>query len=402
MRQFKNGVKVLLVLASVIISASATQADERPLSPSEAIKSIGGLKLITLHLKDATPLEFYTEVWRQLDLPAFDASSVERSRSQSAITIDVEKRPFWEVMRQVEQKYGISARPDSSSQRVLPNLSPMNLVGAVDIKNPFYFVINGVTVNKNCSLVFSVDKPLPSVQNSLSLSFRAIGDPQMAWLNPNPTPVVTKAINNKGESMLISTSNPGRYSGSYFGNSFSFGSINLIPQAKPGGKVAHLEGYVDAMFAVNSETLEVDDLANAGNVERGVVPKQIDSSAPVDNISYVAVDNVIRIDNGYSFEVKFLRPSSSLKSWQFNEFMTSNLRVVDDQGKDLQRQNNSSMSWFNDSDPVSKKLQGATYRYTFKRTDNNSSDGPVKLIWKYPLDIRTVEVPFEFNNVPLP
>jgi len=406
MRQFKNGVKVLLVLAGVMMSVSATLADEKPLSPSEAIKLMGGLKLITLHLKNATPQQFYNEVWRQMDLPPLDPNPFPSLGIQRAVTIDVDRKPFWEVMRKVDREYKSPAGYNPYSLGVWPSFSPSNLAGLVDIKNPFCFVIYGVTANMRHSLNFSSDSKAPTVDNQLSLSLRALGDPQIPWLSSGSTLVVTKAVNDKGESMLISKSsgNPNLYKGDYSRpvQFYNFGAIRLTPQATSGGKIAHLEGYVDAKFAAKSDTLKINNLAKAKNVERGVVPKQIDSNMPLEKSSYFAVRNVTRVDNGYSFELKFLHPSTSLEFWEFKDAMTSGLKVVDENGVDLQGSTDSSKSWFDNNDPLREKLQGAIYHYTFKRTERNSKEGPVKLIWKYPLDIRTVEVPFEFENILLP
>ena len=403
MRQFRNGIKVLLVLAGVIISASATRADEKPLSPSEAIKLMGGLKPITLHLKNATPQQFYDEVRRQMDLPPFDADSFPTLGIQHPITIDVDKKPFWEVMRKVERENKSPAMYNPYSEGFLPSFFPSGLAGLVDIKNPFCFVIYGANSNTRNSLSFSKDKETPSVDNQLSLSLRALGDPRIPWLRSGSRLVVTKAVNDNGESMLISTSsgNPNLYKGDYMRSAplYNFGAINLTPQATPGGKIAHLEGYVDARFAAKSDTLKINNLATAKDVEHGVVPKQIDSNKP---ISYFAVRNVTHVDNGYSFELKFLRPDTSLEFWEFKDAMTAGLKVVDENGVELQGSTDSSKSWFDNNDPLRKKLQGAIYHYTFKRTERNSKDGPVKLVWKYPLDIRTVEVPFEFENIQLP
>jgi hypothetical protein len=406
MRLFRNGVKVLLVLAGVIMSVRITLADEKPLSPSEAIKLMGGLKLITLHLKNATPQQFYNEVWRQMDLPPLDPNPFPSSGIQHAITIDVDKKPFWEVMRKVERENKSPSMYNPYSHGLWFSPFPSNLAGMVDIENPFCFVIYGATANMRHSLNFSSESKAPSVDNQLSLSLRALGDPQIPWLRSGSKLVVTKAVNDKGESMLISKSsgNPNLYKGDYSrpAQFYNFGAINLTPQATPGGRIAHLEGYVDARFAAKSDTLKINNLANARNIEHGAVPKQIDSNTPLDKISYFAVRNVTHVDNGYSFELKFLRPGTSLEFWEFKDAMTAGLRVVDEHGVDLQGSTDSSKSWFDTNDPLSEKLQGAIYHYTFKRTDNNTPDGPVKLIWKYPLDIRTVEVPFEFENILLP
>lgn len=387
-------------MACAIICSGTTQADEKALTPAQAMKLIGGQKLITLHLKNATPLEFYKEVWRQTDLPPFEYWRVEQWSAQPSITFDATNTPFWEVMRQVELQYHISADYSRVAKAMQPSQYEKNLSGLAYAKRPFLFVINGISYYSSRSLNFNTGQQPTSVRDRLSLSFSAFGDPQMPWLSPGTKLIFTKAVNDKGVSILTST--PFQSGFPYLGNFNDSTSIPLIPQSVSGGKITHLKGFLQMMLATKIATWEIDDLANAGDMERGVEPKRIDSKAPLDDISYYAVSNVTQIDNGYSLVLKFLRTRTPLDDWAFGNAMKTDLRVLDDKGVELQESGVSGMLWFNENDPLNKKLQGYTYRVRFTRTDKNSADGPVKLIWKYPEEMRAVEVPFEFKNLPLP
>jgi hypothetical protein len=403
MRQFKNGVKVLFVMACAAICVRTTQADEKTLSPAEAIKLMSGQNLITLHLKNATPQEFYSEIWKQTPLPPFDATKFKFWRNPPAISLDVDNEPFWLVMQQVAHKYGMSVATFGNSSReeaLGPYQSAGSLNGQAVSAPPFLFTIN--TIEHSLQRTMHIDSPdkQPEVRDRLQLTIRIFSDLKFPLLREGTTVTVTQAINDKGVSLL--QQNPTERQASGFDKFQAYFPLELTPQPTNGGLITSLKGAMRIVIATKNTTWEIGDLIKSGDAERGTEPKVLTASEPLDDVAYYAVKNVKPIDNGVSFDLIWLRSHTPLGVWAIEHAMSDNVSVVDDKGIELKHSGGFGTGRFGVSDPLNNKLQGFTSHLKYIRTDKNSPSGPIKLIWKYPLELRAIEVPFEFKNLPLP
>lgn len=399
MRHLKNVVKIFFVIACAIICARTAQADEKALSPEQAIKLFGGQTLITLHLKDATPLEFYTELWRQASLPPLNTKQMTFWRDRPLISISVKNKPFWSVVQRVAVDYGISVGTIEEG-RIEPWQATGETVGAFVSNGPFLFTINNISHSTLRSMNVYPDKKQLMVDNRLLLGINIYTDPKLPLLREGTTITVTQAVNDKGVSLLAQS--PLQDKVNTYEKFTSHVRIPLMPQSIDGGMITKLKGSIRTVIATKSAMWEINDLANVGDAERGVKPKLLVSSMPLNDVAYYTLKEVKTIDRGYSFDLTFLRSHTLLDTWAMGLAMFADVTVLDDKGIELTRMGGSSTYGFDASDPLNEKLQRGTSHYKFLRTDKNSPEGPVKLIWKYPVEFRTVEVPFEFTNLPLP
>gem|GEM_PF-4880517 len=386
-------------MACAVICVRAAQAEETPLSPSEAIKLMGGQTLITLHLKDATPLEFYSEVWRQTSLPPFNTRRMAFWRDRPLISISVTNKPFWLVIQQVAIDYGISVGTIEDG-RIEPWQSAWGTIGASVSNGPFLFTINNISHSTLRSVNIYSDRKQLMTDNRLLLGINIYTDPKIPLLREATTITVTEAVNDKGVSLLPHS--PLQDKVNTYEKYISHFRIPLAPQPIDGGTVTELKGSIRTVIATKNSTWEINDLAHAGDVERGVEPKQLMNSTPLNDVAYYTLRGVKTIDRGYSFDLAFLRSRTLLDTWAMGLAMFADVTVVDDKGIELTRIGGSSTFGFDANDPLNEKLQRGTSHYKFLRTDKNSPDGPVKLIWKYPVEMHTVDVPFEFKDLPLP
>ena len=178
--------------------------------------------------------------------------------------------------------------------------------------------------------------------------------------------------------------------------------IDLVPQAVGGGVISLLKGSLRTVIATKSKTWKVDDLVNANHPEQGTKPNLNDTKATFDDVLYLMVKDVKPIPNGISVEFEWLRSHTQMDYWGTSSAMRDGIRVLDNNGETLERSGGSGRGMFGMSSLLGTKLQGGTVNYKFTRTKKNSATGALQLAWKYPTELSTVEMPFEFRDLPLP
>lgn len=253
---------VLLIVASCwLASARIAHAAEQPLSPQQAITLLGGQTLITLHLKDATPQEFYTALWSQTSLPPFDAKKFKFWRNPPSISLDVDNEPFWLVMRQVAQKYGISVANFGNSPKeeaLAPNQSAGSLAGKTVSNQPFLFTINTIDHSLQRTMHIDSTEKQPVVRDRLHLTIRIFSDLKFPLLQEGTTVTVTQATNDKGISLL--EQNPTERKAGGFDKFQAYFQLPLVPQPTNGGMITTLKGSMRTVIATKSTSWKIDDL----------------------------------------------------------------------------------------------------------------------------------------------
>lgn len=411
-KQLKRA-SVLIIIFCCTAMAVVVHANDtgKIYTTQEMSKLLGGTTDITLHLKDVTPLEFYTELWKQTSLPPFtNSKSFKFWKEPSTISIDVDHATFWEVIRQVARKYGVSVSEQRSAQAnngtgepiLNPNSAPGETVGQAFSDGPFLLTINKIEYSYQSSIRFPSDKEQPTVTSTLGLIIRIFSDLKYPLMQYGTKVTVTKALTDKGVSLLEQTPFTGTASG--FDTYQAYFPVPLVPQPDNGGKISVLKGTMDVVIPMKTATWKIDDLANATDLERGTKPLLKDANALLDNVSYHAVKNIKTTDNGISFDLVWMASHPPMSQTGLIGYAMNNnrlIKVVDDKGNAL-KHGGYVEGMFASSDPISKKLEGAIHHCTYTRTKENNPDGPITLIWDYPTDFRTVEMPFEFTDLPLP
>jgi hypothetical protein len=408
-----------MVLSFGLMSAATLHADEtskvnsgehteiQPLSPEQAIALMGGQTLITMHMENVTPPEFLTELWRQAHLQPFDAKRFTYLGTTSSMSIDVTNEPFWSVVRKAAEEAGVSIA-DEGSFSGRDSLSPVNgivgLYGVMDSEGPFLFIVDDIMWSQMRLVHFGPDPSQPRqpiVTDGLRVQLIIFSDPKLPLVSGSITITVNQAIDDKGNSLLMKQplilplNTDIRFTPSI--------SLPLVPRQTNGGHITSLNGVMKALIVTKTESWKIADIAIAGDSVRGKLPRVTSAGNIVpEGAAQYRLSKVTPIDRGYELDISYLRSRTPLDDLALSKAMFVDLRALDAQGNDLNIEKDRRTDTFGFSDLRNKELQGFTMHFKIRRSKNSTATGPIKLIWKYPVEFCTVEVPFEFKNLPLP
>jgi len=391
------------------LGIASVQADEQPavLTPQEAINLLGGPTIITLHLTDATPEQFYQELWKQAKLPPYNPTFVPANSEKPLVSIDANNVPFWKVVREFQQQTGYTVAEQYSTP-FRTYLSPSSITawsgGSAVFSGPFVFMVNKVTHAEQRSVRYSFDKVSYNSGDQLYLSLYGLIDPKLTiFQDPKKTKlVIEEAVTDKGTSLIGGIPKIVDLNG---GPSHGFGQgIMLTPQKTDGGHIATLKGYLQALFPTQWDTWEIPDIANAAGTVRGTLPQASDVKAlSSGDVAQYEITKVDEIKDGYEVSLKFLYSWDIVDSQNMMEALVQGLHAVDDAGNEVYISYKKDEVVPERNDPLRQFLQGRIITLRVIRDKKSeSATGPIKLIWKIPTKFNTVKVPFEFKNLPLP
>ena len=98
---------LLLCLAASASAQEAAPPPETVISAAEATAQIGGLSTVSLHFRDATPEQVFTELFRQAGIPWGNGDSYWKSQGWPPLTVDMDHVPVWSAVSQLCQQLGV-------------------------------------------------------------------------------------------------------------------------------------------------------------------------------------------------------------------------------------------------------------------------------------------------------
>lgn len=331
--------------------------------------------LVTLDLKNAAPAEAISQLAEQIGYrigPRDDSGWADAV--QSPITLSVTNAPFWEVMFEVMKQGEFGIYPNGSNeidgihvQRRDPDLFatlPRNDHGA--------FVVLARTIQRNNMVDLS--KP-DEIQRNLLTQLLVLHELKIKVLRYSPSPRITEAVDDKGNSLAPQRTGTGMNSGNR--NIGWSSSLRLQSPPNPGGTIKTLRGNFLVVVQTRSETLAVDNILTTEPVTRKVGDMT------------VTIHPVQRLDeNQYSVR-------TVIRGIDRSAMPGSRPRLVDADGN----------AWGSGGGGGASHSDGQGFQSTwsFFRTGRDAAPGaPHMLIWEIPTASQEIEVPFTFHDLPLP
>ena len=376
---------MLLILALAYGTPLRAQESKaaQTVTPAELSRLIGGPTLITLHFKNAPPEAVFAEIARQAGV-TIDASSLGKDGDirSAPVSIDVERQPFWQVYRTLASRLNVDAdiygtvinieRPDARSLERGP-VSDQGLV---------------LVVADNSALTsgLSYSTPGPRTQ-SRSLNLILLVDPKLRLLDTSPPLKLETVVDEAGRTVLEAGT-----SGEGLGGTFGISKEIICASdshSAASRRMREVKGTARLFVGFNTERWEVPDILTAKNAVR-VVKR---ATGP----SRYTVQNVVTTDTDYELHLTVSKQEFDLQEEPDGEVnFERRVHLFDAQGNELP-QDQFGTRVDASADPVSLVV-------TFERSPKESktgSDTPQKLVIEIP-DIRAVEVPVEFTDLPLP
>jgi hypothetical protein len=371
--------------APVAMDATAPQFET--ITADAAERLLGGATPITIHLRDATVQTVLNELTRQTGVKfTLTAPSARQQAMDAKVTIDVDRQPFWvatqSVLAQAKLRFSSMidsnhialAVPDVYPREAMPVNAPLVTHGPVTIALSQVHAARGTTV-------LLAQPEHPQTQNSLLVVGRFTMDPRLMLLNYPQSLHIEEAVDEKGNSLVA-----GQRAQAAWANGSSNGGelkIGLDNPPNRGKTLARLKGTFVFTAATRWTHWEVPVTNQRDNIVKTIAMQQGDVTYTMRGVKpYDNLYELVLAVNGPKFVTD--RVGSTL---------TQQVRLEDAARHALPQRSSSG------------SLEGATYLLTEKFSNQNAADmvgEPTTVVVNLPTEIKNIEVPFEFTNLPLP
>ena len=376
--------KVLAPLAlwATIFRGPAGAAE--PTSRPAEIQQFPVLQPITLQLSQKNPQDLLAELTRQSGIKTrVIPANLWQTRPAQLCDIDVKGVSYWRAMQEICRVGGLQV--GGWEQEVVINNGGGHFGltgdGPVSDQGPV------MTMAQRIHRSHTADLQTGDIRRNCSLNLLLYVDPRarlVAWKQI----CVTVARDEKGNDLGTGTSN-NAYADRYNqGSTWQINqTIGLTPLTRTGGTVAELKGYLPAVVVLKAQTIEIPDPLTRKQFKQDVGPWSVEVT-----------------------ETKDKRPSQTPKAYQVDIVMQQReknnpppnfdvgrlVQLFDAKGQCLMRQR-----WEGSNTTTGGRSQ-ASLIYMQQTFGGEQIGPPVKLLIEVPLEMKEMQLPFEFRNLALP
>jgi hypothetical protein len=347
-----------------------------------------GPTTVTLHLKDVPAPDALAALAAQAKIAvAPEPASLWPGGGNATIprvTLDCDHQPFWAALQQLCAQTGVrlaSSAPGAPVQ--LAPTDPKTPAGPYAVAGPFLLKVK--RIERTGSLVFDGPRDF-NASPGCRISFFVWGEPKMgkaAWSIQNLDELSTDAAAKAANA--LNTHN-------FFGGSGDVGGLNegrlTFNDPLPGTKITRLALTARFTLIERTEKLTVDRVLGAGRVERLIA-----------GYPFVLKD-VNKIGEGryaYTIEVRPGEHTADEFSALIQHLQRNDPRLLDAQGQPLWMSGGSS-SYGQKEYTSTRQL-----RCDLVGGGNGKKVGPpARFEWDVPVEVRTLTLPVEFKDLPLP
>jgi len=337
--------------------------------------------LITLHLKDAPLAAILAEVSRQAKAEIVLWPPLNNQPDQTKLTIDVDRQPFWTVMKEICTQAKCSPWPMGQGREITLQRN-MDGFGKAPFCQYQCFFVSVESATRS----HTVDYANPQrVQNNFAVQMKVLADPKLRVLQGPGSLKLEEAVDDNANSLIP----PGSPYEGYSNQGHWIWTMGTPLQYQPnlGKKISVLRAKARFVVLEKSETWEIADVLNAKNQEKKI---GAETKYTFKGLSKVG-------ENQYQAQIVIVNTGKAVQGRNLHNdagMVQRNLRLVDAQGR----------SFTNSGYGGGGGFAQLTYSYTFYANDGRGQNPgePVKLIWEIPLETKEIIVPIEFKDLPLP
>ncbi len=340
--------------------------------------------LITLNAHNMSAQRAFTLICKQ----AGTSANVLQQGTNPQVTLRVKNAPFWQVMQQMAEQTNISPMMYYNQGAGMP-LGINGVLNKGDFAS-FHgaFAVVAQNISYNRQLTFSQPKPPAATTFNMSLWLLAI--PGKTGLVQPQQPVLRKAVDNRGNSLLLSAPNTPNMDQTWYGNQMpavatNF-SINLAWPKKAGTRIKEFKGYLPVQVCYHHRILNLKIKA------KGTAHESF-------NGVRVATGNLGKVNGLWQFTVTVTVPTANGNMLDPSQQMIVN-----------QVQN---FNGFNSAGPIQTAAgtvlnpngwqANGSYQQGYVYTIPVQAGGkPAKLTMPLYTRTRMVKVPFDLKNIPMP
>jgi hypothetical protein len=338
--------------------------------------------LITIHMANEAPKKIFEELTKQSGIP-IDGRYVWDARYGNnnvpkKITVDFEKKPFWEALLDLADKAKVSVQNNGQGRKL-----QLYQGGNSQYQGPRYFAgpVTFVANNINRSISLGGDG---KNTKSLTMQVMAYSDPKLHAFEASTYIRLTEAAGDQGTSLIPKDQDRNNGSTSGGNDMQTWLQVQLPYDTAANTKLTTLKGT--ARFRVASETdkLEVPDVMNAkGKTIEGKKWK-------------LTVKDVKQNGNSKNYVIDItgsrdVDPAQRNRGYSYSE--RGSFHLYDANGLEYDYHGGGG-SWGDG------KIEQQIH---FGVNDSSDKIGPpAKFVWDATLSTRFIRVPVEFKDIPIP
>ena len=336
---------------------------------------------ITLHVKDADLRKVFEDISKQAKV-RIGFENQPWPQGLPTVSINVDRQPFWLVMKEICDKTGIGPYPYYSQNRDTISLMQGTNFGRYPGVMNKCFYITPIGCQRNHSIDFANPQGA-SIHFSLQIAIYV--DPKLRTLRSYQM-AVDSIVDENGNSLYNGprgTENASYWNGGSFRRDMS---VQLSYQPNQGKKIARLKGSTRFVVITKIERWELSDILTARNITKDVpfgkcIVKQVTKKSDQNYEIQVALENP---------------PAMAAQAEVAGEHSTvqQSIRLEDANGR----------SWYSQGGSGSSSNARRDFTFTYYR-QSSGRDGPgipAKLVWEIPIETKDVSVPIDFRDLPLP
>jgi hypothetical protein len=370
-----------------------------------------GPTMITLRLRDVEPRVAFEELSRQAGVTLRPQPPSLWSRNLPRVTIEPRGEPFWDVAERLRAQCGLDVEPyDAAALAVLPSLHGRAAQAAPTVTHgPFRVRASRVTRSyavdlaaggtraAECFVLLTIHaEPKLRISGgggSGRVKLEAAEDENGLSLLPEETPVPLRRARQAIE-----------YGPATGALQWTVRVPLAYPETGAGERLARLKGSTSVRLVARADTMEVADVLTAGNVTREVGGARV---------TFMGCHKV-----GGQYEVALTLPRDGKSPAGLLALRGSGahdtVRLFDAQGREYQRSGGAT-TIASDAVKISVYYSaaaapalpgaaglGGAVQAAARLAPPPPPGLPAKLLWQVPTEVRDLDIPFQFTDLPLP
>lgn len=370
-----------------------------------------GATLVTMSVKDVHPRELLAELSRQSGVPLRywpDDPWEQGGASGGKVSLEITNLPFWEAVQRAWEVTGMSPVEHQTAAPGSLVLSPHGEslgVAPTQHHGAFAIQLRRVYRHQTAHVELGVGpdgKIAGNVNNdsNLQMEMRLLVEPKIRLTGSVSQPILDEAVDENGKSLML-TQDPRFGGGRGWTNSSSAWSVqsSMMLDAKAAARsrtIARLKGRVEVEIATAHDALDVkmEDLVDIRRLREGEkrdLAKRYEMGSYT--IELISVEK--SADHALQFEMSISWAQTGedqQNGWIRAQALMNSLRLEDASGR----------AWA--SGGGGNGWDGTVMRgtRTFHRSGEADAGSPARLVLEVPTRVMTINIPFEFTDIPLP
>jgi hypothetical protein len=349
-------------------------------------RRVSGPSSISLQFRNAHPREVFEELARQASTEFRFPPKVWEQHKFPAITIDIEAKPFWLALKQVCEASGMFPYPGYGGgvdHRMMLVPRGNTVFGPFSvISGPFLIVGQSVHRANTVNLMVPAE-----ISREFSVQFTVYSEPKLHVTRYSGSLHITEAVDEKGNKITQMEHEDSMLSANPSNWCWSMGARLMFP-INGGTRIARLRGNIEVEIQTRVETLRFDNVAAI-------------KSPVVKNVAghRYAVQKFARSGDQATVTLLISRDGRDEAEWDAlsESLQTDKTAIIlrDNKGNPW-----SYSHYTSDSD-----VKGLEVKIVYNRSDDDGDALPgdaAVLTWNIPQQVKQIQVPFDFRDLPIP